>query len=326
MERAQSPHQRQGDMEMMLDFFLHIFRNYIYIIKDYLYLSAYFFVIFCFLFILFAKYKKRILKILSAIAALGSATISYAYYIEPNILLTKKQDIYLSENKKDFIKIALVADTHRGHFKTGIDMKRIVDRLKQQNPDIVFILGDFLGDLPIAAQELSYFKKVNPPVYSVLGNHESYEKEKIPSLEKALIENNIKILRNHKFNISIKGKAFELVGLEDLEMHGLKGVDWSLLENKVDKPRIVLSHNPNTALFLEEIHQFDIMFSGHTHGAQVNIGLPVFDSATGRQFFLLEGHKREGRRQYYVSAGTGMTALPIRFMRPPRIDIIHLYD
>ncbi len=27
-----------------------------------------------------------------------------------------------------------------------------------------------------------------------------------------------------------------------------------------------------------------------------------------------------------VLAGIGMTGLPIRFMRPPRIDIIHLYD
>ncbi len=310
----------------MLDFFLHIFRSYIYIIKDYLYLSVYFFVVFCFLFILFAKYKKRILKILSAIAALGSATISYAYYIEPNILLTKKQDIYLSEKKENFVKIALVTDMHRGHFKSGIGIKPIVERLKQQEPDVIFMLGDFLGNLSVVEKELPYFKQINVPIYAILGNHEAYEMHNVPHLEKALIENNIQILKNHQLDINIKGIDFDLIGLEDLEMYGLKGVDWSLLEEKRAKPRIVLAHNPNTALFLADNHHFDIMFSGHTHGGQVNIGVPVFDSATGGRFFLLEGHKEEEGRQYYVSAGTGMTALPIRFMRPPRIDIIRLYE
>ncbi len=52
----------------------------------------------------------------------------------------------------------------------------------------------------------------------------------------------------------------------------------------------------------------------------------VLIALQGGRFFILEGHKKQGNLQYYVSAGIGMTGLPLRFMRPPRIDIIHLYD
>ncbi len=306
----------------MLDF-MHFLA---YSLREFFYLSLYVFIFSIILFILAYKKKKRILQWLFALCIFGGGLASYAYYVEPHILTTKKQDIYLSENTTNKVKIALVTDIHRGQFKTGIGIERIVRKLQTQEPDAVFILGDFLGNLARTKQELTYFNNIHVPIYAILGNHEAYDKPDVPSLEAALAENNIKVLRNKTVNITIKGKEFELIGLEDLEFKGFKGVQWSLLENQKDIPRIVLAHNPNTALFLKDAHQFDIMFSGHTHGGQVNIGIPTFDSATSKRFFILEGYKKQDARQYYVSAGIGMTILPIRFMRPPRIDIISLYD
>ncbi len=295
-------------------------------LREYFYLSAYAFVFFSLLWMIFYK-KKYLLKPFLVLWIVGSGLMTYVYHIEPHILLTKNQDIYFSENKEDFIKIALIADIHRGHFSNGIGMERIVKKVKQQNPDAVFILGDFLGDLSLVQKELSYFKQLDIPIFTILGNHEAYAPDYvIQQLAPYFERNKITLLRNKKLNITIKGKNFELVGLEDLEFKGAKGVSWSLLEGESVSRRIVLAHNPNTALFLKENHQFDIMFSGHTHGGQVNIGVAKLDSATKEKFFILEGWKKRNGRQYYVSAGIGMTVLPVRFMRPPRIDIIHLYD
>lgn len=294
-------------------------------LREYFYLSVYAFVFFSFLWVVFYK-KKYKFKIILALLSIGSGLATYAYYIEPHILKAKKQDIYLSENKENFIKIALVSDIHRGHFKNGIGIERIVKKVKQQQPDVVFILGDFLGDLSLVQKELSYFKQLDIPIYTIMGNHEAYAPDyMIEQLSPYFEKNNITLLRNNKLNIKIKGQNFELVGLEDLEFKGVKGVDWSLLEGNPLGRRIVLAHNPNTALFLKEAHRFDVMFSGHTHGGQVNVGVPSHDSATGQRFFILEGYKKIDQRQYYVSAGIGMTVLPIRFMRPPRIDVIQLY-
>ncbi len=294
-------------------------------LRDCFFLSAYAFVFFSFLWIIFYK-KKGSINFFLMLLMIGSGLATYAYYIEPHMLLAKKQNIYLSDENKGFIKVALIADLHRGHFDNGIGIERIVKKVQLQKPDVVFILGDFFGDLSLVQKELSYFKQLDTPIYSILGNHEAYAPDYIveqlmPYFEK----NNIILLRNKSVELTIKGEKFSLVGLEDLEFNGAKGIDWSLLEGKSVNKRIVLAHNPNTALFLTKKHQFDIMFSGHTHGGQVNIGFPSMDSATGKRFFILEGLEKKDGRQYYVSAGIGMTVLPIRFMRPPRVDIIDLY-
>jgi len=74
-----------------------------------------------------------------------------------------------------------------------------------------------------------------------------------------------------------------------------------------------------------------LMLAGHTHGGQVRIPglyqhvLPV----TGP--FDRELHRftsPAGERLVYVTTGTGMVGVPMRFLMPPRVDIltVHLPD
>jgi predicted MPP superfamily phosphohydrolase len=68
-----------------------------------------------------------------------------------------------------------------------------------------------------------------------------------------------------------------------------------------------------------------VTLSGHTHGGQVRlpfIGRPMIPSAYGERFAY--GHIVEGGRNLVVSAGLGMTGLPVRFGVPPEIAIITL--
>lgn len=286
------------------------------------------FILFSILFIFSIKKKKsKIIKIILLICALGHLTASYAYYIESQTLLIKEQNIYLSENKEDPLKIALVADLHRGLFKNDLPMEKIIKQLEKEAPDVIFILGDYIGVQYIPKEDISYFRALDIPIYSIFGNHDVRKGTEILfHLERLLEEENIILLRNQKMELNIKGKIYEIVGLEDLRFNGPEGIDWKLLEEDTNKPRIVLAHNPNTLLFLEDQQQFDIMFSGHTHGKQVNIGLPVFDASTKRRFPFVEGYKEIDHRRYYISAGIGMSGLPVRLFIPPRIDMIYLYD
>jgi len=90
-------------------------------------------------------------------------------------------------------------------------------------------------------------------------------------------------------------------------------------------PIFLLTHNPDTAFKVPPSFDYDLMLAGHTHGGQVRIPglihkvIPTeypFDK--GLHTKQIAGHKR----LIYVTTGTGMVGVPLRFNMPPRIDIL----
>ena len=112
-------------------------------------------------------------------------------------------------------------------------------------------------------------------------------------------------------------------------------------------PRIVLSHNPDTAAILMR-WRVDLQLSGHTHGGQIVLPWLVPALQLLKQFgryvppflrsplsFLkpyiglvqnwqwLQGWHRIGDNQLYVNRGLG-TYFPGRFACPPEVTAIRL--
>jgi len=86
---------------------------------------------------------------------------------------------------------------------------------------------------------------------------------------------------------------------------------------------LFLTHNPDA--FLELPQYVDVTFAGHTHAGQVRfpfIGAlsRVVPSKYGDKYAY--GHIVEGSKQMIVSAGLGMTGLPIRFLNKPEITLV----
>ncbi len=67
-----------------------------------------------------------------------------------------------------------------------------------------------------------------------------------------------------------------------------------------------------------------LVLSGHTHGGQISfplIGAPI---QIIKQFHYVRGlYKKEGA-QLYVSRGTGMIGVPLRFGARPEIAVLRL--
>ena len=91
---------------------------------------------------------------------------------------------------------------------------------------------------------------------------------------------------------------------------------------------ILLTHNPDTALLVPDDFAYDLMLAGHTHGGQVREpclyqkALPVtgpFD----RELHPLASPA--GERLVCVTTGTGMAGVPLRFLMPPRVDILTIH-
>ena len=91
-----------------------------------------------------------------------------------------------------------------------------------------------------------------------------------------------------------------------------------------DAPRIVLTPNPATILALRPREAVDILIAGHTHGGQINI--PGLNCMIMKSMcrVTLYGFSEEERGLVFVTSGTGMVGLPMRFNRAPRIDVIDL--
>ena len=113
-------------------------------------------------------------------------------------------------------------------------------------------------------------------------------------------------------------------------------------------PRIVLSHNPDTAQVLKQ-WRVDLQLSGHTHGGQVMI--PGIGPAVAlyktlrrsipksvrrkvpfmrkefakvvRHWEWAQGFHQVGKNQLYVNRGLG-TYLPGRLFCPPEVTVITL--
>ena len=89
-------------------------------------------------------------------------------------------------------------------------------------------------------------------------------------------------------------------------------------------PTILLSHQP-TVLDLEQTQNVSLILSGHTHGGQVKLpflGAPVRYATNDLKY--ARGLFRRGSTQLYVSSGTGVIGLPVRFGVRPEIAVLRL--
>ncbi|MFP5212871.1 MAG: metallophosphoesterase, partial [Acidobacteriota bacterium] len=78
----------------------------------------------------------------------------------------------------DRLKVVQVSDVHLGLIMRGERLNPIVERIIQENPDILVSTGDLVdGDMGDAVGEISdYFTQIKPRFgkFAILGNHEYY--------------------------------------------------------------------------------------------------------------------------------------------------------
>ena len=158
------------------------------------------------------------------------------------------------------------------------DGKRLKDELleesiyksNQENPDLVLLTGDYVTDDPEAIYNLiPHLKhlKSRQGIYACLGNHDIFYHHSKEIIIEALTSIGIKVLWNQV--CYPLGEELALVGLADFWSKDFNPS--SVLDSIYpDTPRVVLSHNPDTAAILES-YRVDLQLSGHTHGGQMII-------------------------------------------------------
>ena len=147
-------------------------------------------------------------------------------------------------------------------------------------------------------------------------------------VEEAFSAKQVPILENQAVRLSKQGRPFWLVGLGDQwafpARKGFVGLDdlpGALAQIGDKAPVILLAHEPD--IFPSVPDRVALTICGHTHGGQIALPLlgPLYvPSRYGTRYAY--GHVRENGRDLIVSAGLGMSGIPVRFGVPPEITLI----
>ncbi|MDJ0922462.1 MAG: metallophosphoesterase [Henriciella sp.] len=275
------------------------------------------------------KFRGR-LRFLIAAALVLSLPLAWARFVEPKLLFVKETSIDLSRDALPgpSIRVALVADMHYGVFTNSISMERIVRRINRENVDAVFVAGDFLYQIykKDVSDSLAALSDLTVPIFAVRGNHDVGFPGPIYGevLTGALEEHGVLLIENMALEVELGGHPLIVAGTADIWMRRADLPDVSHLPT--DLPLIYMSHNPDAALQIPRTFKYDLMLAGHTHGGQILLPIPGLKRRSIPTVYPFDWglHVMPRGNLVYVTPGTGMVRLPMRFRRPPQIDILTL--
>jgi predicted MPP superfamily phosphohydrolase len=223
------------------------------------------------------------------------------------------------------LKIVLISDIHLSPLVSEKDLTRAIELANDTQADLAFVTGDLIstkGDpLDTCLRRLARLR-ANTGVFGCLGNHEVYAKAESYTAQ-AGARVGIDFLRSKSRQLHFGDSILNLVGV-DYQRKGwpyLAGIDSLVVPGAVN---ILLSHNPDVFPAAAGMG-FDVTFSGHTHGGQVNFeilhpGLNVARFATP----YVHGLYEEGGRSIYVTRGIGTIGIPARLGALPEVALIRL--
>ncbi len=266
---------------------------------------------------------KKILNKIALILFLSMIiTVLYAFFIEPNMLTVKHVEI--EEGPK--MKVVLFSDTHFGEFYSTDNVTKIVEKINEQEADLVIFVGDLFDnykrdiekiDLDLVTKQLSEIKGEK---IAVRGNHD------IGGGFEFLFND---FMENCGFDVMINESRFleefgvNLVGFDDL-MLGKKNLDIYVQNNEYYN--LFIMHEPDGAKMLSG-NANGLVVGGHSHGGQVNIPfLSQYFMPPGAQDYIIGMYDKEDTKltnDVFVTTGIGTTFIPVRLFCPPEIVVVN---
>ena len=245
----------------------------------------------------------------------------------------------------DGYRIVQISDLHNAKF--GKDNQKLVDRIRECEPDMIVLTGDIVDsnhtNVDRAVQFVDEIVKICP-VYYVTGNHEYWlEASEYDELMSGLTGAGAVILDDQVVEVSKGDAKFRMVGLDDRSLSdGTLGTllsDESIRNNQAEQKEetadnedsgekeltVVLAHEPQY-LARYAGTGVDLVLSGHAHGGQFRLpfvgGIVALD-----QGFLPEytsGEYYMNGTEMIVSRGLGNSVIPVRMFNYPEIVCVEL--
>lgn len=216
-------------------------------------------------------------------------------------------------------RVAVVADLHLPD--RLVSAARLLDCLKQVQPDAIFLPGDLTNSYTYFADEglrcLAEALVKIAPCFATPGNHE-WRLEREPLYRAILTKAGVHYLCDNSAVWEKGGATLRLWGA------GLADEDAPHIPTATEHPAILLAHHPE---YLTAYAQagWDLVVCGHAHGGHVRVGnRALFSPDQGFFPKYTGGVHRVGATQMVVSRGLGNSSLPWRLNNPPHLPILVL--
>ncbi len=228
----------------------------------------------------------------------------------------------------DGFKIVQLSDLHGAEF--GEDGMGLVEKVKELEPDIIALTGDFVtdeGDLAAVEKLAARLVKLCP-VYFVSGNHE-FGSGLAVKVRNILERAGVKYLSNEYLTISRGEDEILLGGVEDplayADMLSPDELAQKMNDAAPDAFKILLGHRNYWMTEYPEL-PVDLIFCGHAHGGLIRIPGVGGLIGTDRRLFpdFDAGEYNNGRYTLIVSRGLGNSVSIPRIFNRPEIVCVEL--
>jgi len=228
----------------------------------------------------------------------------------------------------DGFKIVQLSDLHGAEF--GEDGMGLVEKVKELEPDIIALTGDFVtdeGDLAAVEKLAARLVKLCP-VYFVSGNHE-FGSGLAVKVRNILERAGVKYLSNEYLTINRGEDEILLGGVEDplayADMLSPDELAQKMNDAAPDAFKILLGHRNYWMTEYPEL-PVDLIFCGHAHGGLIRIPGVGGLIGTDRRLFpdFDAGQFNNGRYTLIVSRGLGNSVPIPRVFNRPEIVCVEL--
>ncbi|MGL4338100.1 MAG: metallophosphoesterase [Turicibacter sp.] len=274
---------------------------------------------------------RRLMKVLLFFIVFGGCIYGYSKYIEPKLLVVNEYTIENTKsNSNEAIKIVQFTDTHLGDFYSIEQLQKLVDKINEQNPDVVVFTGDLIDEaheyedihsISVVLEDI----KASLGKFAIWGNHD-YGGGAQRHYENIMNEAGFTVLRNEVETIQTsRNLSISISGLDEVMMGH---PDFNLINENLsqDNFNLLILHEPDLVDDFAN-SDVDLALAGHSHGGQINIPFfgPIITTAYGEKYtkglYLVGEHET---LQLYVNTGIGNTKLPYRFMNIPEISVFNI--
>ena len=206
------------------------------------------------------------------------------------------------------LKVISVSDLHLKNITSTVFLKKLAEKVRSENPDIIFLPGDIAETYGNTSEgKLNEFIEILKDIkseygiYAIRGNHDLPQ---VSVADKIDFNRRLGITMLADSLIETDNKIY-IIGLKYRGNNEKRPIDSLLKFRTKDLPIILLDHAPY-CLGEAIKNKIDIQLSGHTHYGQIWPLNYVTDAA----YDIAWGHKKINNTHLFVSCGVQDAIMP----------------
>ncbi len=244
----------------------------------------------------------------------GLLLLGYGIFVEPHLM--KVNVINYQHNLG--IKVAHFTDTHFTWHTSARRFKKFAKNIAENKPDLILFTGDLFDKVEWAQahpdetnEVIEMLSSLTAPLgkYAVFGNHD-FQDKKVDFVKGVLEKSGFTVINNS----SVLRENIALAGIDDMR----EGFPDFGIEPHDAPFSLLMIHEPDALLQLEQMKKFDLIIAGHSHGGQIRLGSFRMHNK-GSKYFDSGKYVITDKTTLYVNNGIGLTFLPIRIGVVPEI-------